>query len=50
MEFLPTKARTYVVFCYYSKTVEFLNIHDLNTNLNFLSGVFDLMFKIYFCA
>jgi len=40
MIILPTEARTYVVFCDYFKIFEaqILNIHDLNTNLNYLSS------------
>ena len=41
MKFLPTKVRTYVVFCDYFETFfeANLNIHDVNlsTNLNYLS-------------
>jgi hypothetical protein len=41
MKFLPTEARTYVVFCDYFKKnlgAQILNVHDLNTNLNYLSS------------
>jgi hypothetical protein len=41
MKFLPTEARTYVVFCDYFKIflrAQILNVHDLNTNLNYLSS------------
>ena len=42
MKVLPTEARTYVVFCDYFKIIfleaQILNIHDLNTNLNYLSS------------
>ena len=52
MKVLPTEERTYVVFCDYFKIfleAQILNIHDLNTNLNYLSsnvlslyGIFDV--------
>jgi hypothetical protein len=35
MKFLPTEARTYVVFFL---GAQILNVHDLNTNLNYLSS------------
>ena len=41
MIILPTEVRTYVVFCDYLKKkleAQILNIHDLNTNLNYLSS------------
>jgi hypothetical protein len=42
MKVLPTEARTYVVFFDYFKIIfleaQILNIHDLNTNLNYLSS------------
>jgi hypothetical protein len=41
MIFLPAEARTYVVFCDDIKIFfeeQILNIHDLNTNLNYLSS------------
>jgi hypothetical protein len=38
MNFLPTEARTYVVFCDYFLEAQILNTHDLNTNLNYLSS------------
>ena len=40
MKFLPTKARMYLVFLWLFKKKKFeghiLNIHDLNTSLNYL--------------
>ena len=38
MKFLPTEATTYVVFCDYFLGAQILNVHDLNTNLNYLSS------------
>ena len=41
MKFLPTKMRTYVVFydCFiFIFEAQIFNIHDLNTNLNYLSS------------
>ena len=41
MKFLPTEASTYVVLCDYFKIflgAQILNVHDLNTNLNYLSS------------
>jgi len=41
MKFLPTEVRTYVVFYDYFKIffdAQILNIHNLNTNLNYLSS------------
>ena len=41
MKVLPTEERTYVVFCDYFKILfgaHILNVHDLNTNLNYLSS------------
>ena len=41
MKFLPTEARTYAVFVIILKYVlgaQILNVHDLNTNLNYLSS------------
>ena len=38
MTFLPTEARTYVVFCDYFLGAHILYVHDLNTNLNYLSS------------
>jgi hypothetical protein len=35
MKFLPTEARTYLVFCL---GAQILNVHNLNTNLNYLSS------------
>ena len=40
MTFLPTETSTYVVFCDCFKIFlgpQILNVHDLNTNLNYLS-------------
>jgi hypothetical protein len=38
MKFLPTEASTYVVFCDYFLGAQILNVHELNTNLNYLSS------------
>ena len=38
MKFLPTEARTYVVFCDYFLEAQILNTHGLNTNSNYLSS------------
>jgi hypothetical protein len=41
MKFLPTEARTYAVFVIilkYFLGAQILNVHDLNTNLNYLSS------------
>ena len=41
MTFLPTEARTYVVFCDYLKKnlgAQILNVHGLSTNLNYWSS------------
>ena len=41
MKFLPTEARIYVGFCDYFKIFfgsQILNVHDLSTNLNYLSS------------
>jgi hypothetical protein len=38
MKFLPTEAITYIVFCDYFLGAQILNVHDLNTNLSYLSS------------
>jgi hypothetical protein len=38
MIFLPTEARTYVACSEYFLGAQILNVHDLNTNLNYLSS------------
>ena len=36
--FLPTEASAYVLFCDYFLGAQILNVHDLSTNLNYLSS------------
>ena len=38
MTILPTEARTYVIILKYLLEVQILNIHELNTSLNYLSS------------